>query len=98
MVKDDGKQWLLELTQNITSQLKEDRADISAIWDAIHKTREGHNMCREQMLSQLSLLDKEFVKKFADLDKRLEIAMMKIGVLISGLTIAGEFVLNHFFR
>ena len=85
MVRDDGKQWLYELTQSITAQLKENRDDITSIWDTINKNKEAHVHCREQIL-----------EKIADLDKRLEITIVKVGALISAIVIASEYLINHF--
>jgi len=85
MVKDDGKQWLLELTQSITAQLKENREDIVSLWETVNRNKEAHVHCREQIL-----------EKIADLDKRLEITIVKVGAIISGIVIASEYLINHF--
>lgn len=84
MEKDDGKQWLLELTQNITSQLKEDRADIGLIWETINRNKEMHVNCREQIL-----------EKIANLDKRLETTIVKVGAAIGVITILAQYLFNH---
>lgn len=84
MVKDDGKQWLIELVQSITSQLKEDRTELSNLWAVVNANKEAHNMCREHILKQI-----------ADLDKRVEIAVFKIGIVISVLLLVVNYGLKY---
>lgn len=96
MTRDDGRQWLLELTQNITSQLKENKSEIISIWEVINSNKDLHSSCREQVLNRLAEIDNEVLKKFADLDKRLELTILKVGILVGALLIVGEFLIRHF--
>lgn len=106
MAKDEGKQWLLELTQSITNQLKEDRTDIVALWEAVNEGKGMHASCREQILVKLSELDKallekatdldkKLLEKAADLDKRLSITIIEVGASVGGLCILAEYLFNH---
>lgn len=92
---DEGKQWLLELTQNITNQLKEDRADINLLWETVRKDKELHMTCREQILEKLAELDRKLLEKANDIDKRLEITIVKMGALITALSIMAEYLFSH---
>lgn len=95
MTKDDGKQWLMELTQNITNQLKESKTEINNLWEVINKNRDMHTNCREQVLDRLANLDNEFSEKFADLDKRLEVTIIKVGAVMGALIVLGEYLFGH---
>lgn len=88
MVKDDGRAWLVELTQSITGQLKQNREDITDIYTQIRTAREHHNVCREQILREL-----------AKIDKRVEVVVVRISIYIAIFiflaTVALEFLAKH---
>lgn len=98
MIKDDGKQWFLELTQSIVGQLKENREDIKDIWAHLDNRKNIHTECREHILVKLLELDAKFLEKFANLDKRLEVTIVKVGALISAIVLVGQYLVTHFFR
>lgn len=79
MVKDDGKAWLVELTQNITGQLKQNREDIASLWSHIQAGKDHHTACREQILLEL-----------LKIDKRVEVILVRIGIYVA----IGTFVLT----
>lgn len=95
MAPDESKQWLVELTQNIISQLKESKIDRVAIWEALGKNKDQHTSCREGVLGKVNDLEKQVLEKFANLDKRIDIAMVKIGAIISALTMIGQAIVNY---
>lgn len=88
MVKDDGRAWLVELTQSITGQLKQNREDIADIYTQIRTAREHHSICREQILGEL-----------AKIDKRVEVVVVRISIYIAIFTflatVALEFLAKH---
>lgn len=84
MVKDDGKQWLIEVVQSLTGQLKDNREQINLLWQAMGDTSKAHMTCREEVF-----------KNLANLDKRIEVAMIKLGLLISVVITLGQYLLNH---
>ena len=88
MVKDDGKAWLIELTQNITGQLKQNREDIASLWSHIQAGKDHHTACREQILLELSKVD-----------KRVEVILVRIGVYVAIstfiLTVVLQIIIKH---
>ena len=83
--------WLMELTESITSQLRQNREDIVDIYSQIREAREHHTVCREHILNEL-----------AKMDKRLEVIMVRIGIYVAIVTFflsaSLEFVLKHWLR
>jgi hypothetical protein len=87
MVKDDGKAWLVELTQNITGQLKQNREDIASLWSHIQAGKDHHTACREQILLEL-----------LKIDKRVEVILVRIGIYVAIGTFAVTAVMQFVFK
>jgi hypothetical protein len=87
MVKDDGKAWLVELTQNITGQLKQNREDIASLWGHIQAGKDHHTACREQILLEL-----------LKIDKRVEVILVRIGIYVAIGTFAVTAVMQFVFK
>lgn len=91
MGRDEGRQWLLELTQSITRGLEASREDRAKLWDAVTTIREQHMNCREHVL-----------KSIGDLDKRTEVIAIKVGfyvsIIASAIGIVAEHIVKEFFK
>lgn len=88
MTKDEGRTWLIELTQSITCQLKQNREDITSVWRELRTAKECHIACREEILSEI-----------AKIDKRVEVVVVRIGIYVAictfVLTILLQFAIKH---
>lgn len=84
MTRDEGRTWLLELTQSITRGLEASREDRARLWETVGNMRESHSACREHML-----------KAIADLDKRTEMIAVKVGVYVSIIASAIAVIMEH---